>query len=572
MYHFMRRYLSAFQWGRYILTLPLYYINSMLPAFSLYCGAWIVEHPLHFQQLVILMFFIAFLHLLFGKAAIYHQKVLYTSIHQAGKRLRMDLMEVMIKNREISIDRSVQLNDVEKVEENLFLGGVDLIEQVLFYLLAFSIVFYINTWIAFSLLVLSLLVSVINAGSRKKGKFYQAQNSFQQKKQLEFLEQTELGYETILMYQQQNRMEQQFQSYAEELCTIQGNLNWNQEKNQIITMVFLLASGSFAVLSGSYFIKSRALTLAQLLVIVQCSNYLFKPIQKIMTAWFQVQSVQEMVKKLDKILAADTMDHCKKEELVRQMEEKEEAFYTGFQWNHTLQLKLQDFFVGQKKILQSVAFTIQKGEKVLLLGPNGCGKTTLLNYLLGYYGYQKESLWIDGKDSSQFSWDMVSQIFAPVDQNFFLLSGTVKENICCFQDLPDSVLEASLSLCHIKEIADREEVLELSGGQMQRVAIARAVASQRKVMILDEAFRAVDAKNVIQIEPSLLQIPELTIIEVSHRISKETYWLFDKVILIKQGEIEQIGTPQQLLSHPFIQNLIASGVLRISDRKYNLIK
>ena len=545
MYYFMRRYLSAFQLWRYILTLPLYYINSMLPAFCLYCGAWIVEHPQQIQQLIILMLLVAFLYLLFGKAAIYHQKVLYTSIHQAGKKLRMDLMEVMIKNREVSIDRSVQLNDVEKIEENLFLGGVELIEQILFYLLAFGIVFYINPWIAFFLLVLSLLVSIINIGSRKRGTYYQSQNSFQQKKQLEFLEQTELGYETILMYQQQSKMEQQFQNHAETLCATQGSLQWHQEKNQITTMVFLLASGSFAILAGSYFIKEETLTLAQLLVIVQCSNYLFKPIQKIMPAWFQVKSVQEIVEKLNKILRAkDTMDCC--------------GFHSGLPFYHTLQLNLKDFSIGQKKILQSIGFTIQKGEKVLLLGPNGCGKTTLLNYLLGRYGYQKGSLLIDGKDSSQFSWDMVSQIFAPVDQNFFLLSGGVKENICCFQNLPTSVVKTSLSLCHIEEIADREEVLKLSGGQMQRVAIARAVASQRQVILLDEAFRAVDAENLNDIEQALLQMAELTIIEVAHRISLKSYQLFDKVIFINQGKIEQIGTPQQLLSNPFIQNLTSS--------------
>lgn len=551
MYYFIRRYLSAFQLWRYVLTLPFYYMNSMIPAVGLYLGAWIVEHGLHFYQLIGVMLLMVLLFFGLGKTAIYHQGVLYTSVHQAGKKLRMDLLEVMIRNRKIGIDNSVQLNDVEKIEENLFLGGVELIEQILFYFLAFGIVFFLNSKIACFLLVLSLIVCGISMKSRKKGAYYQSQNSIQQKKQLEFLEQTELGYETILMYQQQKRMEQQFHHCVDQLCRVQGNLSWNQDKNQIITMVFLLASGSLSLLMGGYFIKMGELTMPQLLVIIQCNNYLFKPIQRIMPAWFQVQSVQKTVEKLNTILKAESeMDSCRAEELTGADKEKEE-----FRFNREMQVQLQDFSIGKKKILQSIAFRIQKGEKVLLLGENGCGKTTLLRYLLGQYGYQEGSFWIDGVDCSHLPWDKVSQIFAPVDQNFFLLSGTVKENISCFRDLPKDIVEEVISLCHMEEFADRDEVSNLSGGQMQRTAIARAAAARRKVMILDEAFRAVDAENAVSIEQLLLQIKELTMIEIAHRISIESYQLFDKIILLSQGRIEQIGTPKQLLGHPFIQNL-----------------
>ncbi len=264
MYYFICRYLSVFQLWRYVLTLPFYYVNSMIPAVGLYFGAWIAEHTPYFYQLIGLIFLMVLLHFVLGKAAIYHQGVLYTSVHQAGKKLRMDLLEVMIRNRKIEIDNSIQLNDVEKIEENLFLGGVELVEQVLFYFLAFGIVFFLNSRIAGFLLILSLGVLAIGIKSRKKGVYYQSQNSIWQKKQLEFLEQTELGYETILMYWQQKRMEQQFHDCVDQLCEVQGNLSWNRDKNQIITMVFLLASGSLSLLMGGYFVKTGDLTMPQL--------------------------------------------------------------------------------------------------------------------------------------------------------------------------------------------------------------------------------------------------------------------------------------------------------------------
>ncbi len=82
------------------------------------------------------MILAAFLYLILGKIAVYHQSILYHSIHQAGKNLKIDLIKTMMKNREIQVDSSILLNDAEKIEENLFLGGIELIEQILFYLLA----------------------------------------------------------------------------------------------------------------------------------------------------------------------------------------------------------------------------------------------------------------------------------------------------------------------------------------------------------------------------------------------------------------------------------------------------
>lgn len=622
MHHFLRKYLSSFQFWRYLLTLPLYYMNSMLPAIGLYCGVWIAEHPVMFYKLIGLIICMALLHLIFGKAAIYHQKVLYTSVHQAGMNLRTDLMKAMMKKREIPVDSSVQLNDVEKIEESLFLGGIELIEQILFYLLVFGIIFCLNPWIALFLMITSVLVSAVNSKSRKNGTFYQSQNSAEQKKQLDFLEQTESGYETILMYQQQERMEEQFHTNTMALCTAQGQLRWNQEKTQIVTMTFLLGSGMFTILAGGIFIKAQVLTLAQLLVIMQCSNYLFKPIQKIMTAWFQVQSVQGTVEKVNKILGyidheRKVTDSCSLEKrdkileceylkeaqenvqeevqeeaqkdiqeeaqediqeeaqkdvqkkaqnniqkvvsediLNKRKSEKQKRNDKTLQLNHTLKLNLSELSVNQKKILKGVSFTVEKGEKVLLLGANGCGKTTLLRYLMGHYGYQEESLWIDGTDCSRLPEEFVSTVFAPVDQNYFLLSGTVKENISCFRELSGQTEKEVTSLCHLEEILDRKEATKLSGGQMQRIAIARAVAAHHSIILLDEAFRAIDAENYIPIEQSLLQKPEFTVIEIAHRMTIETYQLFDKVILMDQGRIDKIGTPQQLLTEPFIQNLL----------------
>lgn len=566
MYNFFRKYLSAFQFWRYMITLPLYYMNTLLPAVGMYCGVWIAEHALSFYKVVGLIILMVLLYFILGKAAIYHQKVLYRSIYHAGENLKIDLMEVMMKNRELSVDSSVLLNDVERIEENLFLGGIELIEQAVFYLLVFGIICYLNIWVAIALLILSTLVAAINTKSRKKGMFYQSQNSKQQKEQLTFLEQTEQGYETILMYQQQDRMQKQFENYADTLCATQGQLRWNQEKVQIISMTFLLSSLPVCVLGGNYLILAGALSLAQLMVIANLSNSMFKPIQKIMAAWFQVQSVQKTVEKLSDLLKSiDSAESLEKQAIPlifydkkddKKDEEKDDRKNKKkMQMNHKLELHLESFSIHQKEVLQAIDFSIEKGEKVLLLGSNGCGKTTLLKYLLGYYGYQEGSLLIDGKDCYSLPWDRIATVFASVEQNFFLLSGSVKENISCFRELPFSTMQEVTSLCNLEEIIDREDALKLSGGQMQRIAIARAAASQRSIMVLDEAFSAVDKEHHFGIERELLQMPDLTLIEVVHQIAEENYLLFDKVILMNQGRIIQIGTPQELLQESFVRNL-----------------
>ncbi|MCX4267742.1 MAG: ABC transporter ATP-binding protein [Lachnospiraceae bacterium] len=551
MLHFFRRYLSAFKFWKYVITLPLYYLNSMLPAFILYCGIWIAEHALDFYKVIFFMILAAFLYLILGKIAVYHQSILYHSIHQAGKNLKIDLIKTMMKNREIQVDSSILLNDAEKIEENLFLGGIELIEQILFYLLAFGIISYLNIWIALFLSLLSFFIAVINIKSRKKGMFYQMQNSEQLREQLTLLEQTEHGYETILMYQQQENMQKEFHNCAQKLYITQSQLKWNQENISIITAIFFMCSFLVYMFGGNFFMTIGVLTYSQIMLIAQMSNYLFKPIQRIMPAWFQVQSVQKITEKLLHILEnTDSADSCLNAETLQTSDPK-------IQMKQQLLLKLDSFSLHQKEILKSLSLSIKKGEKVLLLGSNGCGKSTLLKYLLGYYGYQKDSLFIDNTDCSSLPWNITASVFSSVDQNFFLLPGSVKENIGCFQNRSNQTqaIQEALSLCDLKEIEDREDISSLSGGQKQRVAIARAIASRRSIMVLDEAFSAVDAKHHFDIEQKLLQIPDLTLIEVVHQIAIENYWLFDKVIFMNQGSIVRFGTPQQLIKEPFIQNL-----------------
>lgn len=522
----------------------------MLPAVGLYCGIYVAEHQLNLYQVAGFALLMMFLYLFLGKAAIYHQKVLYDSIHQAGKNLKADLLEVMVRNREIAVDSSVLLNDAEKIEEDLFLGGIDLIEQVVFYCIAFGIIFYINAAVAVALFLLSLLIAAVNAKSREKGMVYQAQNSEQQEKQLTFLEQTESGYETILMYQQQERMENQFHQYAEDLYRAQGQLQWHKEKISLITIIFLRFSLPICTLGGNFFILTNLLTVSQIMLIVQLSNYLFKPIRQIMPAWFQVHSVQKTAEKISSLLKQNNRVSSSSPQETKSIENHQKL-----QMNHGLELHINSFFIQEKEILKSIAFSIKKGEKVLLLGSNGCGKSTLLKYLLGYYGYQQGSIWIDGTDCSASSWESISSVFASVDQNFFLLSGSVKDNIGCFQKLPDTIMQNAVSLCDLEEIIEQKEALKLSGGQMQRIAIARAVASKRSILVFDEAFSAVDAKHHFQIERKLLQNPDLTFLEVVHQIAKENYFLFDKIILMKDGRIIQSGTPQQVQNEPFVKNL-----------------
>src|SRR5688572_4091510 len=216
---------------------------------------------------------------------------------------------------------------------------------------------------------------------------------------------------------------------------------------------------------------------------------------------------------------------------------------------------------GKFVALDDVSLEVASGELVALLGPSGSGKTTLLRIIAGLDTGDAGSVLLAGEDATDRSARDRGVGF--VFQHYALFRHmTVFENVAfglrvrargrrpSEEDITRRVSQL-LELVQLDYLGDRRPT-ELSGGQRQRVALARALAIEPEVLMLDEPFGALDAKVRLELRRWMRRLHEemgMTTIFVTHD-QEEAMELADRVVVMGQGKIEQIGTPKQIYSNP----------------------
>src|SRR5688500_19626836 len=212
---------------------------------------------------------------------------------------------------------------------------------------------------------------------------------------------------------------------------------------------------------------------------------------------------------------------------------------------------------GAVKAVDGVSFRAEKGKFVVLLGPSGCGKSTLLRLIAGLEDVTDGKILIEGRDVTAL--DPTKRRISMVFQSYALFPHlTVAENIVFglrVRRLPAA--ERAQRLARVAELVGLTERLEhkphaLSGGQRQRVALARAIVSQNPICLMDEPLSNLDAqlRHDMRVEIRALQRRlGITVVYVTHD-QVEAMSMADHVVLLREGHIEQEGTPAELYARP----------------------
>lgn len=224
----------------------------------------------------------------------------------------------------------------------------------------------------------------------------------------------------------------------------------------------------------------------------------------------------------------------------------------------SLELKeIKKSFTEGEAVLDNISLEISKGEFITLLGSSGCGKTTTLRIIAGLEQPDAGSVWLDGREVTGLEPNQrdVNTVF----QNYALFPHmNVAENIgygMKLKKVPKSEIRKKvfqmLELVQL-EGYEKRKPSELSGGQKQRVAIARALVNNPKVLLLDEPLGALDLqlRRAMQIELKHLQKKlGITFIYITHD-QEEAINMSDRIAVMRDGRIEQIGTPDEIYNHP----------------------
>lgn len=215
-----------------------------------------------------------------------------------------------------------------------------------------------------------------------------------------------------------------------------------------------------------------------------------------------------------------------------------------------------DFAYDKTKVLNKLSFDVESDSKVALVGESGEGKTTITNLLLRLYEPSKGQIIIDEQNINNVTQSSLREKIGVVFQDPALFSGTIRENIAYSKvGAKNSEIIAAAKAANADEFISKldngydteigERGLKLSGGQKQRIAIARALLKDAPILVLDEATSSLDSKSEYMVQEALerLMCGRTTII-IAHRLS--TIQHVDKIITIRGGKVDEIGSPAKL--------------------------
>lgn len=212
-----------------------------------------------------------------------------------------------------------------------------------------------------------------------------------------------------------------------------------------------------------------------------------------------------------------------------------------------IELKDITFGYDENYVLDKLSISVQKGESIALVGKSGCGKSTIVKLLLGFYECNDGEIYIEGKSVSSYSFEELREKIAYVPQVPYLFDGTIKDNIrygrmdSTDEEIFDAAKMANAHDFILEQAAGYDTLIgeggaNLSGGQKQRIAIARAINKGSSILLLDEATSALDSEAEEKIQNVVDRImKEKTVLIITHRLS--TIRNVDKIYVIESGSV-----------------------------------
>lgn len=448
------------------------------------------------------------------------------------------------RENNISYYISMFTNDLTMLEQDYFSTVLDIVYQSFRFVLATTAVVIISPYLLVIVIVVGILPIIIPNLFGKKVSRYRKDFSDSLSKFTTSMKEYLSGYEVIKSFNIEDKIKEEYENSNKEVEMTKYRF---KVFSSLVTNLSSI-SGSMmflvVIIFGTYMVIKGKLTVGSMMASVQLMNYIVNPLRAFSEDLNKIKSVKQISNKFKNLLSsnADKGKGIEKDVLCDEIKFKN----VSFTYNE------------DKNILKNISFSVKKGEKYAIVGPSGSGKSTILKLLLGYFEEFKGEITIDGTDIRHISPDSLYEMVSVIQQEVFIFDSSVKNNIVLFKDYSDDhindIIEKSGLSLFVNSLNNGldtkvgESGCNLSGGERQRLAIARALIKGTPILILDEATSSLDNETTYKIEKSLIDIDELTTLVVTHKLIKNILEKYDGIIVIKDGEIKEIGTFDDLMN------------------------
>ncbi len=439
-------------------------------------------------------------------------------------------------------------NDVEALNQLFSSGLVMMVADILLIFWIFVFMFYTSWQLALLAIIVVPLLLIVTTIFRKKVRVLFSELRREVARMNTFLNEFISGITTVKLFNQEKNQLNKF-----------DEINLNTRELNIKTVFYyaifypaieMISAISLGIIlwyaAGN--ILSGVITVGILIAFLQYAEMFFRPIRDLSEKYTTLQSAMASAERIFQLF--DT------EEFV--FEDENAVEITEFQ--QAIEFKNVSFsYDNSKWVLKNVSFEVKKGETVAIVGATGSGKTSLINLLCRFYEFQSGEVLIDGKDIRKIKTESLRKLYALVQQDVFLFSRTIAENISLNDDnlSHDELIQTTQALGASTFIENLEKGFHfkltergntLSSGQKQLIQFSRAYISNPEILILDEATSNIDSETEQIIENSLEKLlNNRTSIIIAHRLS--TIKRADKIIVLHKGEIREQGNHEQLLAN-----------------------
>ncbi|PCN43673.1 ABC transporter ATP-binding protein [Brevibacillus laterosporus] len=455
------------------------------------------------------------------------------------------------KNATGKIKKIVEL-DVEKIELFIAHQLPDLINTIVMIIAIIVTMFSLNIWLALACIIPMLIgfaaqFSMMAGKKAKQGlkEYFDALENINTSS-IQYVR----GMPSIKIFGQTVHSFRKFHEDMLHYRNFSVTYTDNFQNGYVSFKVILLSLATFFLPVGLFFISTDPHNIAfaaTLLFFLVLSPGISTPIFKLNSFASTLNTIVEGVNRIDGMFKETTI---KEPEIGK----KPSSYDIGF---HEVSFSYGD--EGSPEVLQGISLMAPQGKITALVGPSGSGKSTVAQLIPRFWDVQKGSITIGGVDIRDMKMNELMDTLSFVFQDTFLFSDTLYSNILAGRPTAtqDEVYEAARAAqCHefIERLPNGYDTLigeggvYLSGGEEQRVSVARAILKNSPILVLDEATAYADPENEYQMQLALRElIKDKTVLIIAHRLT--TICEADQIIVLKEGQIDDLGTHSELLAH-----------------------
>ncbi|KJQ70490.1 ABC transporter ATP-binding protein [Streptococcus oralis] len=437
---------------------------------------------------------------------------------------------------------SILTENMKKIEQDYLHQYFNISKNISLMIFSLVAMFIGNWFLTLLVIIASIIPMMISGFIGQKSASLQNSSMIADQKYLAKVKDILAGFLVIKSFNVKEAIGQDYKNESEkldEIYFIKGKFDvLSNVISQLSGMiVFLVAFGG-----GMYLVFGGHTTIGSVTAIVQLVNFVVMPLNEIGMGMSKFREGQA------------TLNSFEVKDVIELQTGKTKEYF-----DDVISFSNVDFSYpnAEEKIFNNLSLQIKKGEKIAIVGMSGSGKSTLLNLLLRFYDVTSGYISIDNQDLQAISAESLYNLMTIVQQDVYIFDDTLKANITLSQsftedDIKKAVQQSGLESYILEnklglQTLCGENGSNLSGGERQRLSIARALIRKTPILLLDEATSSLDNKVTTEIENSILEIQDLTVLVVTHKLNKSMLKKYNRILFMKNGVIVEDGSFDNLM-------------------------